>query len=173
LGIDENWDVVFRGRQFGLTTNAERIDALDVLRWTGRDYDIELDLFLSTSGRAQVPFGAGKLVFHANDLTRFYGRQDGDQMSGEFFGFLSGQANGFGAANLTGLAYSAEGYYMSFDRPLQLDDLTLARGDIALCRHDGWPWNPCESITRAFSAATAGVGARRIDAIDVGDLETP
>lgn len=172
-GSDEAWNLVFLGRPVGLSTNSERIDALDVLRWTGPDYGNEVDLYLSTGGQAQVPFGAGKLVFRANDLVRFYGQQENGQMSGDFFGYLSGQLNGFGAANVTGLGYSPEGWYLSFDRPVRLGDLALARGDIALCRHDGWPWTPCETITRAFSAATAGVGARRIDAIDVGALETP
>ena len=172
-GSDESWDIVFLGRPVGLTTNTERVDALDVLRWTGPAFGNEVDLYLSTSGRAQIPFGAGKLVFRANDLTRFTGWQENDQLSGDFFGFLSGQANGFGVANLTGLAYSGDGYDLPVAWPLRLGGLALARGDIALCRHDGWPWNPCETITRSFSAATAGVGTRRIDAIDVGELETP
>lgn len=172
-GSDESWDLVFVGRPVGLTTSAERIDAVDVLRWTGPDYGNEVDLYLSTSGQAQVPFGAGKLIFRANDLVRFYGRQESGQMSGDFFGYLSGQTNSFGVANVTGLAYGWDGWYLTFDRPVRLGDLALARGDIALCRHDGWPWTPCETISRAFSAATAGLGARRIDAIDVGELETP
>lgn len=168
-GIDPGWERVFIGAHLGLTTAAERIDALVVDANWGNDRTY----YVSTSGRARLPYAIGQLLVNNNDVISFSGWIDENGTS-QFFmqTVLGGQAAGLGAANVTGLDWEETAWYFTFERPIQLGGMRFAPGDIVICTRD-WSEEPCAHVGKLFDASDAGVGSYRIDAIDVGPRELP
>ena len=161
-GTDPTWELVFDGSQLGLTTAAERLDALAV----ESDY-FSVSYHLSTTGQAKLPVGGGQWHLANNDVITHWGYWQGDQWMGNLRGLLSGPANNFGKANVVGLDIDRDTIYLTFDRNLTLDGVALGRGDIVACGRPNWVAT-CESFTKVFDASDAGVGGYKIDAIDVG-----
>ena len=163
-GTDAEWSLVFDGSQLGLTTSAERLDALTV----ESSYD-SYTFYLSTTGKAQFALGGAQWHVANNDV--MVRRQS--QYWSDLRGLLSGPANGFGRANVIGLDADYETIYLAFDRGLTLGGVPLGRGDIVACGRPGYWETTCESFSKVFDASDAGVGSYKIDGIDVGFYETP
>ena len=166
-GQDPQWSLVLEGSPAGLTTAAERLDALAVeSSYSGYDFH------LSTTGRAQLPHGGGQWYVANNDVLTYRTYWQGEEWIGSFHGLLSGSANAFKRANVVGLDVDFDNIYLAFDRSLTLNGVPLGRGDIVACERPIWV-TTCESFTKVFDASDTGVGSYKIDAIDVGVYETP
>lgn len=166
--------VGFDGSDVGLTGTSERLDA------AGGDECPSL--FLSTMGRAQVPFDLGSLIAADEDVLRFYGVYEnglGPDTGGRWDAFFDGSALGLGAADLVGAdetywdSLTGKGYaWFSFDRAVTISGISFAPGDIAQCT-PSWVNGEarCLDYHKLFDASEAGLGAYRIDAFEVGQSE--
>lgn len=164
-GTDPEWHLVFDGSQVGLTTAAERLDALTV----EGEYSGHV-VHLSTTGRAQLALGGGQWHIANNDVITY---RSWVNWLGNLRGLLSGPANGFGKANVVGLDANSDTIYLAFDRNLTLGGVPIGRGDIVACGRPSIWETTCESFIKIFDASDAGVGGFRIDGIDVGEYQTP
>lgn len=155
------------GSDVGLTTAGESIDALANETWSDNV------LLLSTSGSARVPFYAGQMSATKNDVLSFSQTSHGANSGGAWGPFRDSFVLDIGAANLSGLDMeNGENLYMSFDRKVVLDGLTLDPGDIALCRLS-WYMNGCEWVQKFFDASDAGLEGYKVDAFDVSPYPYP
>jgi len=164
---DPIWELVLDGSQLGLTTAAERLDALAV-----ESYYSTASYHLSTTGNAQLPLGGGQWHVANNDVMTYWAYWQDGQWLGNFRGLLSGPANGLGRANLIGLDVDSDTIYLVFDRGLTVNGLPLGRGDIVACERPNWV-TTCEGFFKVFDASDAGVGGYKIDGIDIGIYQTP
>ena len=154
-----NW--FLDGSDVGLTTSGEGIDALG-------HHSYAYSLLLSTSGKARVPYGAGQLTAGREDLLNLDVLSTGANSAGFWYPFQDGEFTlDVGGANLTGLDLEGNEFlYLSFDRTVTLDGVTLAAGDIALC-HLVWYMAGCETVEKYFDASDAGLAGYKIDAFDL------
>jgi len=164
-GTDPVWEMALDGSQVGLTTAAERLDALTV----ESEYSGPV-VHLSTTGRAQLALGGGQWHIANNDVITY---RSWVNWLGNLRGLLSGPANGFGKANVVGLDADSDTIYLAFDRNLTLGGVPIGRGDIVACGRPSIWETTCESFIKIFDASDSGVGNFRIDGIDVGTYQMP
>jgi hypothetical protein len=158
-----DWD--FDGSDVGLTTSAEAIDALGD---DGSGF-----LLISTTGAAKVPFNAGQLEAMKSDVLFFANTGSGANTTGFWDLFRGGVSLDVGGANLVGMdLQNFDDLYLSFDRRVVLDGVTIQAGDIARCRLV-WYMSGCESVEKYFDASDAGLGSYVIDAFDVSPYPYP
>lgn len=151
---------LFDGSDVGLTTAAEAIDALAL--------DESINNFLiSTKGAARVPAYEGPTTATKNDVLAFYMYAWGSFTSGTWYLDRYIPALDVGAANLIGLDWAGnESLLVSFDRPVVLDGVPLATGDIARCQLL-WYQAGCGSVEKVFDAGDARLTGYQVDAFDM------
>jgi len=156
-----NWEFV--GRNQGLTTAGEAIDALA----DGPVYPPQISI--STKGAASVPGATRTLKAQKDDLLVFE-----PDLSGEgnhyWYTAIDGATLSLQGANLIGLddiPYGV-GWYLLFDRPVTINGVAYEQNDVILCRQapDG---QTCASSEEAFDSAL--FGGYPVDAIDVMPVE--
>lgn len=151
------------GSDMGLTTASESIDALAV--------DYETTAYISTRGSAKLPGDGGSVTYKNNDLIQFDLWTTGQQTDGWSRLLVAGTQLGLGAANVTAMdVIGSSQYYLMFDRPVTLDGIQFAPGDVANCWFDYWN-NGCSYAEKAFDGRALGLGSRKINAITIGDIE--
>ena len=167
LGEDTDGYLMMRakGSYVGLTTAAERIDALAL---GSSSYLINL----STQGNARLPMAVGSLTAQRDDVLSLDGNSSGDITGGDWSSTLDGQAMGIRGANLIGLSEGNRGvwgYYLMYDRAVTLGGVTYQPNDVIFCGGtEGVP--TCETYELAFDGAL--VGPYKIDALEVLYYET-
>ena len=152
-----NWE--FLGRNQGLTTAGEAIDALA----DGPVYPPQISI--STKGAASVPGATQILKAQKDDLLVFEPDLYG-QGNDYWYTAINGATLNLQGANLIGLddiPYGV-GWYLLFDRPVTINGVAYDLNDVILCRQapDG---QTCVSSEEAFDSAL--FGGYRVDAIDV------
>lgn len=150
------------GRDFGLTTAAESIDAL-----SGYSSDSQVDL--STKGNARLPMNVGTLTTQRDDILSLRDTSVGSYWSTQ----LDGGLMNLGGANLIALSDSDRafwGFYLMYDRPVTLGGVTFQRNDVILCNGSEVTMT-CDSYEKVFDGAL--VGAYIIDGLSVLSMETP
>lgn len=151
------------GSDMGLTTVSETIDALAY-----EDYQV---LSISTKGGGKIPGDYAPLIFQKNDVTQLYLNMTGPDTAGSSLFYSDGAALGLGAANIIGLDMGrSDELYLLMDRPVTLAGAQFMPGDIAHCWLN-YEHTACNSAQKAFDAAAARLGTRKIDAISIGEIE--
>lgn len=163
----------FDGSDVGLTGSGERIDTLANASVYGPWY-------YGTSGQARVPFGLGELVLANEDIGEFEKLNSGQDTAGTWRMVFDGSTYGFGAANLTSADiggywdydyYQDSGtvYWLSFDRRVKLNGVTVDPGDIVACYESREDEDLlCNNVKLLLDASRLGLGTLKIDAFEVG-----
>lgn len=162
----QSFSLYLDGSDVGLTTQAERLDALAV--------DADGSLLLSTVGSATI----GGFMARDQDLARFTPTQTGPHTVGVWAELLHGLSYDMPKDLLTVWADTAGDdlyFYMTFDRAVQVsNDFDIPRGTVMRCR-PYYPWSGVYSgclIDLYWDAHAAGLPAKaRIDGLEllVGD----
>lgn len=154
-------DLCVKGSKVGLTTSAERIDALG-----GNVYDM---IVASTVGTARLPRQTtGQLAIQKDDLAELYFDSSGSG-AGRWWRNFDGAVLGRHGANLIGfddLGATGDGLpvglYLLFDRPVTLDGETYGVNDIIRCGLMTWDYQ-CTTIEEMIDGAI--FGNYRLDAL--------
>lgn len=166
----------FDGSDVGLTTAAEQIDSAG-----GRSsaYYDGIAVYLSTAGRASLPYGPPALRAEDEDLVLFQPDSMGADTRGAWRPFFDGSAYGLAAADVIAadadqISNSNNGLYvndlwLAFDRPVTFGGMRFDPGDIAQCTDDPFDHrDPCRTVSKFFDASDAGLAGVKVDALEVG-----
>jgi hypothetical protein len=166
-------DFAFDGSDVGLTTTDETLDAVGMPDW------FYGELFVSTTGRAKVPYNLASLVTADEDVARFSSDWYlGQNTSGVWWPFFDGSAYRLGDLDVIGADYGSDYnrqgsvLWLSFNAAKTIDGVAYAPGDIAEC-FDSWndEDEQCDSFAKFFDASDAGIAGVKIDAFEVGMKE--
>lgn len=162
LGDDTrgDWSMFFDGSIIGLTTTAERIDAVEWDGWYPA-------LVFSTVGTATINSDAGPLTAQDEDLVGCETVGSGANLEVYCYLFFDGSAAGLpAAADIASVWQDSDwSYYMTFAAKTVVDGRAYKPSEVVICHPDNiYPTTSC-TWERSYWPTEFGLGGRYVDGL--------